>query len=128
MNSTINQTFYTCSTESLFLRYTKISSKAVKLASFLHYSVHIFLRHNNCIRKINSRILRKHFLLKALIIAGFLTFDVLESIHKLIIGFHVLGCLFVRRSKKKQRRGRIISGYTKGESYSSLMTTKYSWG
>ena len=128
MNSAINKTFYTCSTESLFLKYKKISSKAVKLASFLHYSVHIFLRHDNCIRKINLRILWKHFLLKALIIAGFLTFDALESIHKLIIGLYVLQCLFVRRSKKKQRRGRIISSYTKGETYSSLMTTKYSWG
>ena len=34
MNSTINKTFYTCSTESLFLRYKKISKKAVKLGSF----------------------------------------------------------------------------------------------
>ena len=30
MNSTIKKTFYTCSTESLFLRYKKISKKAVK--------------------------------------------------------------------------------------------------
>ena len=35
MNSTINKTFCTCSTESLFLRYRKISKKAVKLGSFL---------------------------------------------------------------------------------------------
>ena len=28
--STINKTFHTCSTESLFLRYKKISNKAVK--------------------------------------------------------------------------------------------------
>ena len=35
MNSTIYKTFCTCSTESLFLRYRKISKKAVKLGSFL---------------------------------------------------------------------------------------------
>ena len=33
MNSTINQTFYICSTQSFFLRYKKISMKAVKLGS-----------------------------------------------------------------------------------------------
>ena len=31
MNSTIKETFYTCSTELLFSRYEKISKKAVKL-------------------------------------------------------------------------------------------------
>ena len=35
MNSTINKTFYTCSTESFFLRYKKISKKAVKIDGFL---------------------------------------------------------------------------------------------
>ena len=35
MNSTINITFYACSTESLLLRYKKISKKAVKIGSFL---------------------------------------------------------------------------------------------
>ena len=44
MNSTINKTFYTCSTKSLFLlRYKKIFKKALKLGSFLQCSVHIFL-------------------------------------------------------------------------------------
>ena len=43
MNSTINKTVYICSTESLFLRYKKISKKAVRLGSFLQYSIHIFL-------------------------------------------------------------------------------------
>ena len=36
---------------------------------------------------------------------------VLESIHKFIIELHVLQCLFVRGSNKKQRRGRIISNF-----------------
>ena len=38
---------------------------------------------------------------------------VLESIHKFITDLHVLQCLFVRGSNKKQRRGRIISNFTK---------------
>ena len=54
--------------------------------------------------------------------------DVLESIHKFIIELNVLQCLFVRGSNKKQRRGRIISNFTKGETFSSLMTTKCSCG
>ena len=45
MNSTINKTFYSNSAESMFLRYKKISKKAVKLGSFLQYLVHIFLGH-----------------------------------------------------------------------------------
>ena len=49
MNSIINKTFYTCSTESLFLRYKKISKKAVKLDSFPQGSVHIFLGHDGCV-------------------------------------------------------------------------------
>ena len=57
MNSAINKTFYTCSTESLFLRYKKISKKTVKFGSFLHCSVHVFLGHDCCFRKINLRIL-----------------------------------------------------------------------
>ena len=40
---------------------------------------------------------------------------VVESIHKFIIELHVLQCLFVWRSDKKQWRGRIISNFTKGE-------------
>ena len=47
-------------TESLFLRYKKISEKAVKLGSFLQCSVHIFLRHDGCVWKINLRILWSH--------------------------------------------------------------------
>ena len=45
MNSTINKTFYTCSTESLFLKYKKMSKKAVKIGGFRQFSVHIFLGH-----------------------------------------------------------------------------------
>ena len=62
MNSPINKIFYICSTESLFLRYKKISKKAVKLGSFLQCSVHIFLRHDGWILKINLRILWNHIM------------------------------------------------------------------
>ena len=62
LNSTINKTFYTCSTESLSLRYKKISKKAVKWGSFLQSSVHIFLEHDGCFRKINLRILWNHIM------------------------------------------------------------------
>ena len=48
MNSTINKTCYTCSTDSLFLRYKKIFKKAVELGSSLQCSVHIFLGHDAC--------------------------------------------------------------------------------
>ena len=46
MNSTINKTFYTCSTGSLFLSYKKISKKALKTGGFFQCSVHIFLGHD----------------------------------------------------------------------------------
>ena len=49
MNSTISKTFYTCSTEALFIRYKKIFKKTVKLdGSFLQYSVHIFVGYDDC--------------------------------------------------------------------------------
>ena len=50
--------------------------------------------------------------------------QVLESIHKFIIELHALQCLFVRGSSKKQRRDRIISNFTKGETFSCLISTK----
>ena len=53
INSIMNKAFYTCSTESLFLRYKKISKKAVKIRGFLQCSVHIFVGHNGCFWKIN---------------------------------------------------------------------------
>ena len=53
---------------------------------------------------------------------------VLESIQNFIIDLHVLQCLFASGSNKKQRRGRIISNVTKGQTFWSLMTTKCSWG
>ena len=62
MNSTINKTFYTYSTELLFLKYTKIFKKAVKLGSFLQCSVHIVLEHDGCFWKINLRILWNHIM------------------------------------------------------------------
>ena len=48
----------------------------------------------------------------------------LKSIHKFIIELHALQCLFVRRSSKKQRRGRIISNFIKGETFSSLISNQ----
>ena len=38
MNSTINKIFYTCCSESLFLRYKKISKKAIKVGVFLQWA------------------------------------------------------------------------------------------
>ena len=48
-----------------------------------------------------------------LLTAGFFNFDRSWnlSIHKFIIELHVLQCLFVRGSNKKQRRGRIFSNF-----------------
>ena len=57
MNSTISEKFYACSTESFFLRYKKITKKAVKLGKLLQCSVHIFLGHDGGFSKINLRIL-----------------------------------------------------------------------
>ena len=51
------ENFYTCSTESMFLRYKKSSKNAVKVCSFLQCSVHIFLGHDGGFCKINLRIL-----------------------------------------------------------------------
>ena len=50
--------------------------------------------------------------------------QVVESIHKFIIELHVLQCLFVRGSNEKQRKDKIISNFTKEETFSSVMTTK----
>ena len=50
---------------------------------------------------------------------------ILKSIHKFIIELHALQCLFFRGSNKKQRKSWIISNFIKGETFSSLMTTKY---
>ena len=78
----------------------------------------------------------KHLLLKALsycqtfvlLTAGFFTFDMSWNLSTNLSKNHALQCLFVRGSNKKQKRGRIISNFTKVETFSSLMTTKYSWG
>ena len=43
--------------------------------------------------------------------------QILESFRKFIIEFHVLQCLFVRGSNEKQRWGKIISNFTKGETF-----------
>ena len=63
MNSTANKTFYTRSTESLFLRYKKISRKAIDLGSFFQSLVHIFPEHDGCFITLYSlRILRNHII------------------------------------------------------------------
>ena len=133
------------------------SKKAVKLHSFLQCSVHIFLWHDGCIWKINLRILWNHIVKNFQVkhgqcdsIISHKTFSfesskllldfclsdsmtlyfwyVLESIQKFITEFHVLQSLFVRRCNEKQRRWRIISNFTEGDIFSSLVTTKCSWG
>ena len=152
MNNTINKSFYRCSTESLFLSYKKISKKAVKIGGFLQCSVHIFLGHNDWFWKINLKIMWNHImknfqvnhgqcdniiLPKHLFESSKYLFDlyladsrilyfweVPEHIQKSIIEFHALQCLFIRGSGKQQRRGRIISNFTKGKTFPSFMTTK----
>ena len=141
----------------MFLRYKKISKKAVKLHSFLQCSVHMFLWHDGFIWKIILRILLNHIVKNFQVKHGqcdsiispkrfsfegskllpdfclaesmiFYFWYVLESIHKFIIELHVLQSLFVRRCIKKQRRCSIISNFTEGDNFSFLMTTKCSWG
>ena len=46
--------------------------------------------------------------------------QVLESTLNFIIEFHVLYYLFVKGSNKKQRGSKIVSNFTKGETFSSL--------
>ena len=84
-----------------------------------------------------KKIPKKHFLVKALsncynfalLTAWFLTFDSSWNLStNFIIELHVPQCLFVRQSNKKQRRGRMISNFTKEETFSSLVTTTCSWG
>ena len=155
MNSTINRTFYTCSKETLLLRYTKISKKAVKLGDFLRCSVHIFLEHDGCFWKIIIRILWKYIMKSFQVKHGHcdsITFPPKIFFWKhfirplpcwqqdslLLTGpgiypqifhsqVHALQYLFVRGSNKQQRKGAIISNFTKAETFSSLMTTKCSW-
>ena len=57
----------------------------------------------------------------------FYYWQVLQFIQKFIIELHVLQCLFVRGSNKKQKRGRFISNFAKRETFSSLMTITCSW-
>ena len=88
----------------------------------------IQVKHGLC----DSIIYLKHFLLKALtnyqtfafLTAGFFTFARSWNLSKL----HVLQCLFVNGSNKKQKRCRIILRFTKGETSSCLMTTKRTLG
>ena len=129
------KTFYTFSKESLFLRYKKISKIVVKLGRFLQCSVHIFLEHDGWFWKFVLKTLWNHIMKNFQVKHGQCDIilpkswvlylgQVLESIYNFIIEHHVLQCLFVRGSNKKQTRGRIISIFTKGKTFSSLMTTK----
>ena len=146
INSTINKTFYIYSTELFFLRYQEIFKKDIKLGSFLQCSVHIFLGYDDCFWKINLRILWNHIMKNfqvkhgqcdRIIFPEIFSFEsskwlldlcfadsrilyfwqVLESIPKFITEILVLQYLFVRASNRKQRRGRIISNFTKGETF-----------
>ena len=125
-NSTISKTFYTCSMESLLLRYKKISKKAVNIGGFLQCSVHIFLGYDGCFWTINLRILWNHIMktwsmwqhhisqniffwkLLDLCLADrrILCFwQVLESIHKFMIEFRALqwfivtGAISIKRGR-----------------------------
>ena len=110
MNGRIKKNFL----HKSFLRYKKISKKAVKLGSFLQCSVHIFLGHDGYFwNECDSIIFPKTFSFESskqlldLCPADSRTFwQVLEPIHKFIIEIHVLQCLFVRGSNKKTKEGK----------------------
>ena len=59
-NSTISKTFYTWSTEPLFLKYEKISKKAATLGSFLQCLVNVFLGFKNLWNRITKNFQVKH--------------------------------------------------------------------
>ena len=101
----------------------------MKLGSFLQCLVHLFLGHDGCFKNFlepyheelsgkawsmwQHHIPQNIFLNLGLADSRILHFwQVLESLHKFVIELHVLQCLFVRRSNKKQRRGNIISNFT----------------
>ena len=54
--------------------------------------------------------------------------QVLEFTHKFIVELRALQCLIIKGSNKQQRRSTIIQTFTKEQTFSSLMTTKSSWG
>ena len=117
------------------LMHKNISKKALNFGRFFQCAVYMFLGLNGGFWKINLRILWSHIMknfqvkygqcentifpktVSALLKAGFFA---LESIHLFIIELHVLQCLFVRESNKKQMRGKIISTLTKGETFHHL--------
>ena len=131
MNITINKTFYTSSTESLLLRSKKISKKGVKLGSFLQCSIHIFLWFDGGFWKINLRISWNHIMknlqVKQVIIRPLLCWQkdpllltapgIYPQIYQKSPYPAVLIC---KGSNKKQRRGKIISNFTKGETFHLL--------
>ena len=61
MNITINQIFYTSSSESLFLKYEKIFKKAVKFRSFLQFPLKLISKffENNRFSEGMRKFLRK---------------------------------------------------------------------
>ena len=153
MNSTINKTFYTCSTESLFLRYKKISKKAVKLGSFLQCSVHIFLGHDGCFKNCSKNFMKPyheelpikawsmwqhHIFPKTFPFEGskqlidlcyvdsriIYFWYVLERIDKFIIELHVLQCFFVIVGQKKSKWGVALFQISEMKKEGLLMTTK----
>ena len=131
-----------------------MSKKAVKFGSFLQCLVHIFPGHDSCFsnqfkdfvepyEKISSKAwsMWQHYIpqhiffrkLKVIIIKpsprwqqdSLLLVGLGIYPQVSIIEIHVLQCLFVRGSDKKQMRGRIISNFTKGETLSCLISTKW---
>ena len=131
MNITINKTFYTSSTESLLIRSKNISKKGVKLGSFLQCSIHIFLWFDGGFWKINLRISWNHIMknlqVKQVIIRPLLCWQkdpllltapgIYPQIYQKSPYPAVLIC---KGSNKKQRRGKIISNFTKGETFHLL--------
>ena len=93
----------------------------------------VLVNHGQCDNIIISQ---KHFLWQAFVITRPLSCWQQDSLlltgpgifSQILHRTPCLKCLFVRESNKKQRAGRIILNFTKGETFSSLMTTKYSWG
>ena len=140
----------------MFLGYKKISKKAVKFGSFLQCSGHIFLWHDDCVWKINLRIFWNHiiknfqvkhgqcdsiilpqniFFWRLYVIARPLPCCLQDSLLLICPGiypkiYHRTPCpavLIFKGSNKKQRRGRIISSFSKRETFSSIIITKCSW-
>ena len=148
MNSTITKTFYTCSPESLFQESCGNRWFSSMFSTYISRTWWLLLKnsfkdfvkpyHEDFSSKAWSmwhhHISQNIFFWKLLLdlhlansrILYFWQF--LESIQQFIIEIHALQCLFVRGSNKQERSDRIIYSFTKGQTFSSLMTTKWPWG